>query len=299
MIAPVLGCREAARFLDSYVDGELDPSAVLSIDAHVSGCSPCSERIALLRSIKRAVRADASAESAPASLRARLARSAAALHEEEELPVAKSTRVNTAPVTDRAPPSWRSALPWAAAAAAAIAVGGGVRNYRSPDGTAALASNSAARAQILEEFAVTHARPLPPEELDPARVTKVFSPIVGVPVRPIRLSDVAMANDLYRFNFAGARLMNLRDNEPAATLFYERAAGNGRITVFVYDPNRISVRSSCCLEPRIVRAKGEDRTILVGHAKGYSLAVAEHDGVGYALSSDIAEDEVVELAAGL
>src|SRR5262249_3424908 len=144
-------------------------------------------------------------------------------------------------------------LPWAAAAAAAIAIGGGVRGYRSPDGAGSLASTSAAaRAQILEEFAVQHARPLPPEELDPARVTNVFSPIVGVPVRPIRLADVAMANDLYRFNFAGARLMSLRDNEPAATLFYERAAGNGRVTVFVYDPNRISVRSSCCLEPRVV-----------------------------------------------
>jgi anti-sigma factor RsiW len=85
-------------------------------------------------------------------------------------------------------------------------------------------------------------------------------------------------------------------DEPTATLYYENVGGT-RVTVFVFDPNRISVRSSCCLAARVIRKNGEERTVLVGHAKGYSLAVAERDGVGYALSGDLGEPEMVNLAS--
>lgn len=335
--ATLLSCREITRVLDAYADGELDPSAILFVDQHLASCAPCAERVATFRAMKRAIRAEAHQEAASASLRARILRSAAALSEDEVALVPSQPRASqpeqcasqpssardlaksapAAPANDgvfrfgrraaRAAasheptrPTWRGALPWAAAAAMAIAVGGGVRGISTPGSSSpALASAANTRAQILEEFAVQHARPLPPEELDPVRITKVFSPIVGVPVRPVRFEKVA-ANDNLNFNFAGARLMALRD-EPAATLFYEVGGGVGRVTVFVYDPNRISVRASstCCLAPRVVKARGEERTILVGHAKGYSLAVAETDGVGYALSSDLGENELVELAAGL
>jgi anti-sigma factor (TIGR02949 family) len=276
-------CKDLERALDAYVDGELDASHVLVIDAHLTACTPCSERVGLGRAVKRAIRVEARAEAVPASLRARIERSAAAMRPVEH---------------HRAPPSWRSALPWAAAAAVAIAAGGSIRSYRSApannNNDLATASFGSARAQILDDFAVQHARPLPPEEVDPVRITKVFSPIVGVPVHPIRFSDVPMKAS---WSFAGARLMAFRD-EPTATLYYENVGGT-RVTVFVFDPNRISVRSSCCLAPRTVRKNGEERTVLVGHAKGYSLAVAERDGVGYALSGDLAEPEMVGLAANL
>ncbi len=278
-------CRETARAFDAYVDGELDASHVVSVEQHLASCDPCSARVLVLRATKRAIRDESVRVSAPASLRARIERSAATL------------RAPTAQNAEPTRPSWRSALPWAAAAAAALAVGGGMRNYRaggSDMATASLGSPSA-RAQILDEFAAQHARPLPPEELDPVRITKVFSPVVGVPVRPVMFGNVPMNAD---YNFAGARLMALRD-EPAATLFYEKNVGGARVTVFVYDPNRIVVRSACCLAPRVVSVHGEERTIMVGHAKGYGLAVSEHDGVGYALSADLAEKELVNLAAGL
>jgi len=275
-------CKELERALDAYVDGELDASHVLVIDAHLTSCAPCSERVALGHAVKRAIRVESRAEAIPASLRARIERSAAALRPVEPV---------------RTPPSWRSALPWAAAAAVAVVAGGGMRSYRSAPASPtdlATASFGTSRAQILDDFAVQHARPLPPEELDPVRITKVFSPIVGVPVRPIHFADVPMKAS---WSFAGARLMALRD-EPTATLYYENVGGT-RVTVFVFDPNRISVRSSCCLAPRTIRKNGEDRTVLVGHAKGYSLAVAERDGVGYALSGDLGEPEMVNLASNL
>jgi anti-sigma factor (TIGR02949 family) len=290
MSAAATTCRELERALDAYVDGELDASHVLVIDAHLTACAPCSERVGLGRAVKRAIRVEARAESVPASLRARIERSAAE--------VRPSERVVAPAESARTPPSWRSALPWAAAAGVAIAAGGGMRSYgaATPSSVPELATASfgTSRAQILEDFAVQHARPLPPEEIDPARIAKVFSPIVGVPVHPIRFADVPMKTS---WSFAGARLMALRD-EPTATLYYENVGGT-RVTVFVFDPNRISVRSSCCLAPRTFRKNGEERTVLVGHAKGYSLAVAERDGVGYALSGDLGEPEMVSLASNL
>jgi anti-sigma factor (TIGR02949 family) len=296
------GCRELVRAVDAYVDGELDASHVMVVEHHAVACAGCAARIEFQRATKRAIRAEAHAEPAPASLRARIARSAAALRAPaaaeltpEFARVATPVARPAASETLRAP-SWRSALPWAAAAGVAIAVGGGVRSFghgqRADGANVASLSASSARAQILEEFAFQHARPLPPEERDPSRITKVFSPIVGVPVRPVRLAEPPLG-----FSFAGARLNTLRD-EPAATLFYEHGAGS-RVTVFVFDPRRIVVRSECCLAPRTVAIGGEERTIFVGHAKGYSLAIAEHDGIGYALSADLPERELVALAANL
>lgn len=289
MTTTTTNCRELERALDAYVDGELDASHVLVVDTHLTACVPCSERVELHRAVKRSIRVDAQAEVVPASLRARFERSAAALR----LP--ESVRVESM----RTAPSWKSAMPWAAAAAVALMASAGVRSFRGMDAASVSPESplsAATRAQILEDFAVTHARPLPPEERDPARITKIFSPIVGVPVRPVRFVETPLQSP---WSFAGGRLTALRD-EPTATLYYENVAGTGgRITVVVYDPSRISVRSAsaCCLAPRVVHVRGEDRTVLVGHAKGYSLAVAERDGVGYALSTDLAEPETVTLAA--
>ena len=293
------GCRELRRALGAYVDGELDPSSVLTVEGHLAACGDCAERVTFARGMKRALRADAQAEPAPASLRARLLRSASEL--EDDAPSSRGEQgapsgvSNVVAIDAARRPSWRSAIPWVAAAGVAVAIGGGIRNLHVHDRGAAnaeLASAAGGRTQLLEELTVPHARPLPPEEIDPVRVTKVFSPIVGVPVRPVAFANLPM-NDAW--SFAGARLVAFRD-EPAATLSY-RNVGGARVTVVVFDPNRIAVRSAGNLAPRRVHVRGEDRTILVGHAKGYPLAVSENDGVGYAVSGDLEEPELVNLAS--
>ena len=301
-------CSEAGRAVQAYVDGELDASHILTVDQHLVGCASCTEQVALLRAMKRALRAEARADAAPDSLRARLARSARTLS--TEVAVAPATPSTRRPVSDfdrpRVAPSWRSALPWAAAAALAIGIGGGMRVLGNGDGSgdpsrgagrrslnASVATRTAGLDDFAEHLAEHHARPLPPEEIDPARIGTVFSPIVGVPVRQLRL-DTSPRQGAYRF--AGARLMSVHD-EAAATLFYD--VGGTRVTVFVFDPTRISIRSACCLTPRVVKVRDEERTVYVGRAKGYSLAVQEKDGVGYAVSADLGEADVMHLAAFL
>src|SRR5262249_54803119 len=141
-------------------------------------------------------------------------------------------------------PSWRSAIPWAAAASIALMVGGGMRAFgTSPrtnvDGSHDPVSAAAAHRFILDEFGAYHASPLPPEEMDPVRISSVFSPIVGVPVH----TAVFGSDDVTQkpAHFSGARLMRVHD-QAAATLFYD--VGGRRVTIFVFDPQRIRLRGT-------------------------------------------------------
>ena len=297
-------CREVSRAVDPYVDGELEPSHVLEVERHLQACDTCSARASLRRSMKRSVRLAAQADRAPTSLRARIARSSRALAATE------AARAR--------PTGLRAALPWAAAAAVAIGVGGGIRamgamgqgNGSSGSSGSIAGSNveanvmsaNASHAMLLDEFASYHARPLPPEELDPVRVNTVFSPIVGVPVHPSSVTagfegfQAISSSGMSGYTFAGARLMRVH-NEAAATLSY--TFGGSRVTVFVFDPQRIQIKSACCLTPHLVNAHGQERLILMGRAKGYPLAAFERDGVGYAVSGDITESQVTEIATKL
>ncbi len=294
-------CGDTLRALDVYVDGELDASTSLKVEQHLATCAECAAAAAVGRTLKRTVRLEARAELAPSSLRARFERSAEALR---AAPPTSSRRADSVALVrgDAVPSSSRRpfrlslsrALPLAAAATVAVAVGGGMRTLKQHGGGADASSSAHnVREKILDELAGNHARPLPPEEMDPLRVNKRFSPIVGVPVRPAALGLPPSS----AWSFAGARLTTLSD-DPTATLFYESSAGS-RVTVFVYDPTRISVKAPCCLHPRILAKDGIQHTVLVGHARGYSVAVHEKNGVGHALSGDVDENELVTLALGM
>lgn len=97
---------------------------------------------------------------------------------------------------------------------------------------------------------------------------------------------------------AGARLVGGRvlkmNNERAAMLQYEvgQGADAQRVSVFIYDPRKIQVGGST-LAPRAIGTA----QVQVGQSEGYSVAVTQHDGVGYALASDMDTEASAELAA--
>ena len=78
-------------------------------------------------------------------------------------------------------------------------------------------------------------------------------------------------------------------------LQYEVPQQNGevrRVSIFVFDPRRIQVNDSDLSARPVGTAQ-----VRVGHQNGYSVAVMQsNDGVGYALASDMDEDETAELA---
>lgn len=67
-------CTAVQRFLDASVDGELDLSAQVQVDAHLEGCTRCASQLGLTLAIKEASRLALRAE-APAELRASILRS--------------------------------------------------------------------------------------------------------------------------------------------------------------------------------------------------------------------------------
>jgi anti-sigma factor (TIGR02949 family) len=291
-----MNCAHVQRYVDAYADGEMEPSEALQIETHLVECAMCTERVELSRAIKHGVRAEAREMRAPSSLRARIEASRAKIDAPPSRPVERDLPRR---------PTWQSAIPWLAAAAATVAVGGGVRAVNERGLANGRASEASIASVDVDDLALRHAHPLPAEEIDPERIRIRFSPIVGVPVHPVAFGKLDVANHLDgppnliggSYQFAGARLVPLRD-ETTASLIYE---GKGtRVTVFVYDPQRIHVQSSCCLERKVIRRGDTEKSVLFGRARnGYALAVSENQGVGYAVSGDLAEPEMVSIASEL
>ena len=66
-----------------------------------------------------------------------------------------------------------------------------------------------------------------------------------------------------------------------------------RVTVYVYNSERVALGSP--LQRRVVR----NEPVYTGWKRGYSIATADHHGVGYAVATDLGEDEGAEIVASL
>src|SRR5262249_42108532 len=137
------------------------------------------------------------------------------------------------------------------------------------------------------DLVAEHARPLPSEYRNEKDV-QACEQYVGVPVHAGRLQR------------AGARLVGARmlpvHQERAAVLHYEIAQGGEmrRVSLFVYDPRRIQVGSNI---PELSRREVGAAEMLVGRTGGYSVAVTQRAGVGYALATDLDPEGSAQLAA--
>lgn len=297
-------CHELSFAVETYLDGELEPSQVVEVEAHTHHCSACRERIALDRAIRGSLQ-QLARPSAPTSLRERMeARMQAERLRQEarEEALALSTRqasgqAEEAPATSESRSSFplRYAAPFAAAAGFALFFSASAQQRAHEQETAAAKVATAATTEtsrasvgldgILDDLIQQHAQPLPPEVTRPDEVA-LFDPFIGVPVQ------CATPNKLAPFGatFVGGRMLSVRDKR--AAMMQYKVAGNHRVTVYVYDPRRISAESHI-LRKRNIR----NAPVYVGTHGGYDIAATEKQGVGYALATDLGEPETAELAA--
>lgn len=63
-----MNCREARRFLDAHVDGELDVSSTLALEDHVRACSRCRAAEANARTLRSTLRRHTEVQAVPGSL---------------------------------------------------------------------------------------------------------------------------------------------------------------------------------------------------------------------------------------
>lgn len=276
-------CRAFGRVLAPFLDGELDAAGIVDAEAHLQTCDTCRERVHLGRAVRGTLKEVTRTET-PLGLRDRLAVAMAAEQARGE------TRSRSAAVGLRRFGGMRTMMPLAGAAAVGVAVFG-LRGNLGPVSSLAnrlglhvTTSQGSLTDNTLAELVAQHARPLPPEQTDPKKV-RALEQYVGVPVHPVRLGGGA--------RLVGGRVLPMH-RERAAMLQYELGSGNDtrRVSVFIYDPRRIQVNEED-LAPRAIGTA----SVRVGRAQGYSVAVAQHGGVDYAVVSDMDEQGSAQLAA--
>jgi anti-sigma factor RsiW len=267
-------CRDRARLLDAYVDGELEPAQLLDVEGHVAECVGCRERVALHRAMSGSLRRTTKA-AAPEGLRGR---ALAAMMAEKARGEAR------APAQPQAG-AWRSFVPLASAAALALAFGS---LGRGPSAGALGESVHAGMGdELLQELIAEHSHPLPSYDRTDAVGARELEQYVGVPVHP-------SAFERGGAHFVGGRVMPVQGAQRAAMLQYVIGSGDKaqRVSVFIYDPSKIQVRGTD-LAPRSIGTA----EIRVGRDHGYSVAVTQNGGVGYAVASDLDAEHSAQLAA--
>jgi anti-sigma factor RsiW len=137
--------------------------------------------------------------------------------------------------------------------------------------------------KLLEDLVANHQRASGPQFIEPG-VLPQLEPEVGVPVKAPNFKP-------FGARWEGGSVVPV-SNQHAASLRY-RIAGH-RLTVYVYDASRMPVRTT--LEQRMVR----DEPVYVGSRHGVSIAATErNNGVGYAVATDLNNDESAELVASI
>ena len=324
-VAQDVACKDS-RLLEAYLDGELDPAALVEVEAHLNapqmnggsgaaGCPTCRERVALRRatrqSLKKVVRA-ASFEPSGAGDRAGAgqagrdalrARALTAMMAEQgrqagpgygSISYGSISTASVPPALRGAPPSdgrfhWRTLVPIASAAALALFWGaasrGPIADARSGAASGAAGLQAGMGDDLLADLLHEHSNPMPPQWTDP-RDVRALDQYIGVPVRPARFERNGAS-------LVGARVFPVH-HQRAAMLQY--VIGNGasqrRLSVFIYDPSKIQI-SGPGLTPHPVGTA----EVRVGQASGYSVAVMQNGGVGYAVASDLGTDQSAEVAA--
>lgn len=272
-------CRQIQPLLEAYGDEELAAEKSLEVEQHLVDCTTCGERLRLNHSLHLSVRS-AVRNAAPVmpSFEERIA---VALRAESHREEGVDTLVEREAQHSRML-SWRTVVPVAAAAALTLVWAGSTSKQKAQNengSPSALASNA---DQLLEELVDHHMNARIPQVTEPNLLAQL-EPEVGVPVTLPSLKA-------YGARWEGGSVVPV-SNQHAASLRY--TLGGRHVTLYVYNSSRVPIESR--LKARTVR----NEPVYVGTRRGVSIAATEHRGVGYALASDLNDDESAELVAAV
>jgi anti-sigma factor RsiW len=278
-----MNCRQVRPLLETFADGELTPGEIIEVETHLDECEACAIQLGFTQSVQASVRKVVHADAEVSSgFSARLEN---ALFAEEQRSAAR-----VAPVPLRRE-FWRRNLgPTLAAAAVMVAwLGwqrfGSVEAERHVAGRAPLELAGAAVGieDALDRLIDYHSAPQEPQVTE-AKLLPTFEPNVGVRIRIPSLNGA---------HWEGASLVPVV-NHQAASLLYSMQGH--RVTVYVFDPRKMPVRQP--LERMARRVTGED-SVYVGQWRGYSVAAKERRGVGYAMTADLDDQEILQMISSI
>jgi len=275
-----MSCRQVGVSIDTFLDGELPREQTLDVEQHLAGCDACTERVrfetALRTSLRHAVAADGLISP---GFEARLS---GALRAERERILEAAP---TAPTQSRFRRGAFVPLLLAAATTLSFVAWFNGRLHengaqRAEHDLPHLQIAAETPEQVLDELVSYHAAPPEPQITEPTLVAGL-EPEVGVPVRLPALKQ-------YGASWVGGGVVPMKNQH--AALFRYRLSDHP-VTVYVYNAGRVPLRG--VLEPRVVH----NQPVHVGERRGYSIAAVERHGVGYAVATDMNNDESAELVS--
>jgi len=272
-------CRQIVPLLEAFGDEELAPEMFLEVEQHLVDCTTCTERVhlnqALHVSIRSAVRNSAPVMPAFEERIAAALRAEAAREDAVDGVVEREARHHHML-------SWRTVVPVAAAAAVTLIWAASTSNQQAQSRDKSPYTQAENADQLLEELVDHHMNAAGPQVTEPALLSQL-EPQVGVPLSLPSLKD-------YGARWEGGSVVPV-SNQHAASLRY--MMGGHRVTLYVYNSSRVPIESR--LKPRTVR----NESVYVGNRRGVSIAATEHRGVGYAVATDLNDEESAELVAAV
>lgn len=259
-------CADIERCVDSFIDREFAEPERLEFEAHLSECGGCRRLVQQQASFKATLRACIGRTPTPQGLSGRLC---AALDQEDGRRREESGFLNLLGADGR-----RRLLPLAVFALPLLV-------WLSPG----LFSLPWRESPMIAASIQRHQRNLPLEITGaPEVVGSWFDGKVPFAVRTPRLEPVAVLR--------GGRLVNLGSQE-AVHLIYQvgqvgQVGAGHRISVFVFDANNVPI-----MAPRR-EVIGRYEVFLEGQ-RGYNVALFRDNGLGYAITGDIDEPELIRL----
>jgi anti-sigma factor RsiW len=288
-------CMAHAAMLDTYLDGELEPTSTIEVETHLAHCPRCRERIAFRRAVKHSLHKIDNTPLPNAAFQARIRAAMAEVAKSDETQ-SNMARSGSYSATNVRPLPKRYLIPVAVAASFALMFSA-KRAWFSPPADDVKNTNATATSTstphtthnanmlgidgIMEELVSMHAKPLPPEVTRRDEIRR-FEPFVGVPVKAPTLP--------FEAKWEGGRVLPMRDQR-AAMLQYTIRGGH-RVTIYVFDPSHVNTHATKALRPRMAH----NIPVYVGTIRGYNVATTSKQGVGYAFATDLDEPQNIELA---
>ncbi|MDD9944996.1 MAG: zf-HC2 domain-containing protein [Myxococcales bacterium] len=276
-----MDCELAQRHLDAYVDGELSPTAVLELEAHVDGCEACGAHVEFANRLKRTLRQELAAPPAPARVQASVQRALLAGE-------SGSTRLRR----------YNHAAAWGSlAVAAALLVWFGGRQVWSPwaSGETAIPPGGVQvprQASIYGDIVSRHQEPEPVEidTPEPESAERWFSGKLGFHVRPVAFSEPQV-------RLVGARLSHVGRHR-AAKLYYD--VGDRRLTAVAFEatPEVLGMLEQE-QRPDVQVVRMGNRTVRYHRVHGYTVPIIEHNGILYGFTGDLDERRMLRLVGSV
>lgn len=275
-------CRSIRRIIDGWLYDE--PTAVewAETTEHLATCQSCRAHARFQNAMRESTRqAVHRTDTVPEALEDRMRD---ALAKDRSPRVARAARVRRAP-----PRMSRKYLPFLVALPAAALMFAFTFEPETSETPAAAPSTSAPapadKTKVASELIRLHTNQPAHTPTGSQQMAKLERELV-LPVRSYPELESQGARPV------GATAVTV-EGQHLASLAY--TLDGHRCTLYVFDSKGFPLASSPLLRPRVVN----QRSVLAGELRGYSLATVERRGLGYAIASDLALERTAELAAAI